>query len=98
MMLTCSFEGCQVQAMRRMNLHIHFGSDYGGDKPSPPMLTRVRHVFPMEALNGRRPTTQLCNRGAENQHQRLAEEEEKSGAETGFQLYGLTLDHITPFR
>ena len=66
----------------------------------PHPLSHECDIFvPCKALNGRHPSTAMCNRGRERKYKRLVAEEAQAVAEeTVFQAYGHPLSTISSFK
>ena len=68
-----------------------------GNQPYP-RCPQCEMFVSHKTLNGRHMTTALCQRGAKRKWLRLAEEEERAGAETAFTSDGIPLAPVTSFK
>ena len=63
-----------------------------------PLCARCNMMVPRRALNGWRPTTAQCARGAEQKRRRLAEAETWESSERAFEAYGEPIHNVLAFR
>ena len=102
----CPVERCPGQAATRTEMRVHFLHRHvldtvvileEGNFPHP-RCTRSDILFPRQELNGRKPATAQCTRGAERKRRRLAEAELREGLERAFEAYGEPLENVPAFR
>ena len=55
-------------------------------------------LFPQRNLNGRHPSTDQCDRGAERKRRRLAEAETRESVERAFEAHRETIPNVLAFR
>ena len=98
-------EGCLGGASNRTNLRVQFAHRHTqdtivileeGNRPYP-RCPQCDIFWSHKALNGRHLTMAFCLQGSERKRCRLAEEEERTGAETEITEYGIPLALVTSF-
>ena len=105
-LVACPVEDCRGGTTSRANLLINFVHRHAqdmimimeeGNQPRP-CCPDCNMFVPWVVINRRHPTTTLCVRGAEQKHQRLAEEESRERSSIAFRAYGQPLAMVTSFR